>query len=976
MQGAKLSLLIAALFGGSCCPPEPAMSKTTPATPSTPTPGAGAEKPTEDARPAAAPPKEMALSEEKHLRNMRQLTFGGDNAEAYWAFGGDRLILQTNHKPYRCDQIEILPVRSGGGAPKLVSTGKGRTTCSYFLKGDKEIIYASTHESSPACPTPPDMSKGYVWGLFEYDIYRANADGTNVRNLTPNTPGYDAEATVCPKDGSIVFTSTRSGDLELWRMDADGKNLRQLTSSPGYDGGAFFSADCSKIVWRSSRPTGKDLDEYKALLAEKLVKPTKMDLYVANADGSDARQVTYLPGASFAPYFFPDGKRIIFASNYMNPRSGEFDLFAIDIDGSHLERITYAGGFDGFPVFSPDGKTLAFSSNRRDVVKATVAGKETEVYRMTGGPAGEHDTNVYVAEWVDAPAESAGASAPADAGETAAADRFAAAVRYLADDAREGRGVGSKGLEDALAYVQQQLASYGVEPGVPGWLQPFEVTTDVRRGAGTAVEIDGAPLPAEDYAPMAASKGGPGAGEVVAVGWGIVDKDAKLDDYQGKNVRGKVALVHRFTPPDQKLEARDASRLGDLRYKAFVAKGQGATALLVVDDGDPNAKEEAPLPKPAATESGAGIPIVVLTRKAAAALRAGVHRAKVQVALEPVRAKTANVVGVIRAGAPTRQAGAVVVGAHVDHLGHGGPSSLQPSSSDVHNGADDNASGVAALLEIARTLAARKAELQRDVYLVGFSAEEMGALGSNYFVKNLPQARAPKAARPAPVRVVAMLNLDMVGRMKMNELFVNGGSSAKEWKDLVAPVCAAWRVDCRINGSGYGPSDHMPFYIAGVPVLFMFTGSHREYHTPADDAARINAAGGARVAGITADAALVVANRAEPLTYVKLPPEAPMGGDLRRRGASLGTVPSYAEDPNQPKGMVISDVVPNGPAAKAGLRAGDRILQIGTHEIATVADLMFVLQKEQPGTTTTITFVRDGKTQTVTATFGVPSGRR
>jgi len=212
-----------------------------------------AASPAAPVRPAA---RDLATPQETHLRNVRQLTFGADNAEAYWAFGGDRLILQTNHAPYRCDQIEQLNIATG--RTQLVSTGKGRTTCAFFLKGDQEIIYASTHEASPDCPTPPDMSKGYYWGLFDYDIYRANADGSNLRRLT-HEKGYDAEATVCPKDGSIVFTSIRSGDLELWRMDADGKNVKQLTSSPGYDGGAFFSPDCSKIVWRSSRPIGKDL---------------------------------------------------------------------------------------------------------------------------------------------------------------------------------------------------------------------------------------------------------------------------------------------------------------------------------------------------------------------------------------------------------------------------------------------------------------------------------------------------------------------------------------------------------------------------------------------------------------------------------------------------------------------------------------------------------------------------------------------
>ncbi|MBA2544983.1 MAG: M20/M25/M40 family metallo-hydrolase [Deltaproteobacteria bacterium] len=966
----KRAILFAA--AASCCPPD-AVKVTTPTAPK-------------------EQPKELALPQEVHLKNVRQLTFGGDNAEAYWAFGGDRLILQSNRKPYECDQIEVLSTT--GGEPKLVSTGKGRTTCAYFLKGDKEIVYASTHEAGPKCPTPPDNSKGYMWGLFEYDIYKANADGTNLVNLTPKTPGYDGEATVCPVDGSIIFTSTRTGDLELFRMDADGKNVRQLTNLPGYDGGAFFSADCKKIVWRSSRPQGKDLEDYKALLAQNLVKPTKMDLYVANADGSDARQVTYLAGAAFAPFFYPDGKRIIFSSNWQNPRSGEFDLFAIDIDGANLEQITFTGGFDGFPVFSPDGKTLAFSSNRRDVVKKD--GKDT--YRITGAPAGERDTNVFLADWVE------GSRKPENpAPETSAAGRFTETVTYLADDAREGRGVGTKGLVDSIAYVQKQLEQVGVEAGLEGWRQEFEVTTEVKRGDPTAMMLDGAPLTVDDFAPMPISGNGTANGGIVAVGWGIADDATKIDDYKGKNVRGKIVLVHRFAPSNKKLEPRDIQRLGDLRYKAFVAKQRGAIGVIAIDDGDagappapkdppkpptpapdakapaPDAKApapkdpwaaggdtEAPLPKLSAAESQAGIPVVVVTRKAGAALRKGNHTAKLTVALEAVRAKTHNLVGVIKAGAATKLPGIVVVGAHLDHLGHGGPSALDPGTHAPHNGADDNASGIAGLIEVARVLAAKKSELQRDIYVVAFSAEEMGTLGSEHYVKH-PPSKEP---------IVAMLNMDMIGRMKMNQLFVNGGDSAKEWKELVEPACAAQKVSCTVAGSGYGPSDHMPFYIAGVPVLFMFTGSHREYHTAKDDVELINAAGGARVAAITAEVAHKVANRPGTLSYVKAAPEAPMTGDVRKRGASLGTVPGYGADPNAPKGMTISDVVPDGPAAKAGLKAGDRIIQLGTAEIASVADLMIVLEQAKPGTEVKVTFVRDNKIMQVTATYGMPRSRR
>ncbi|MFN0250692.1 MAG: M28 family peptidase [Kofleriaceae bacterium] len=931
MKGVPLLLLSLA----TCCPPKPAPKQIT--------------MPAEDVRPAQ---KDLALPQEAHFKNTRQLTFGADNAEAYWSFAGDRLIYQTNKKPYGCDQIEVLDTKSGSST--LVSTGKGRTTCAYFLKGDKEIVYGSTHEDSPVCPTPPDNTRGYMWGLFEYDIYKANADGTNLVNLTPNTKGYDAEATVCAKDGAILFTSDRSGDLELWRMDADGKNVKQLTDQPGYDGGAFFSADCSKIVWRSSRPTGKDLEEYKALLAKDLVKPTKMDLYVANADGTDARQVTYLPGAAFAPFFYPDGKRIIFSSNWQNPRSGEFDLFAINIDGTQLEQITFSPGFDGFPMFSPDGKTLAFSSNRRDVID----GK----YRMTGTPAGERDTNVFLVDWVDGPI--------VPVAEPTAGDRIRELIAFFAADAQDGRAVGTKGLEASLARVEKELGALGVEPGIDGgWRQPFDVTTSVARGAKTALVIDGKPIADGDFTPIAASGSGTVEGQIVPVGYGIKDDCCKKDnDYQGKNVKGKIALAFRFTPTQatdarSKLDATTQARLGDLRNKAFVAKNSGAKALIIVDAGDPS-QEEAKLPELAAAESESLIPIIVVTRKVGEALLKGNHKAKLTVALEPVRTKTSNVVGVIRAGAPQKLPGVLVIGAHVDHLGMGGPGALDPQVNDVHNGADDNASGTAALIEVARTLVAKKAELARDVYVVGFSAEEMGDLGSFYYAKN-PPTKDP---------IVAMLNMDMVGRMRMSQLHVNGGDSAKEWKSIVAPACQAAQISCTIGGSGYGPSDHMPFYVAGSPVLFFFTGNHLEYHTAKDDIERINSIGAAKVSQIVADVAAATTKQAS-LTYVKSPPEMLRGGDMRRRGASLGTVPSYGEDPNQPKGVLLTDVTPDGAAAAAGLKGGDLIIAIGTTEIGNVRDLMYVLQAAKPGQKTTITYVRDKKTFKVDATFSAPRGR-
>ena len=317
---------------------------------------------------------------EIHLAEVRQLTFGGENAEAYWSPTGDELILQSTRPPYECDQIFRLDL-SEPDNPVMVSTGAGRTTCAFFTADGERILYASTHETSPECPPTPDFSRGYVWPIYDsYQIYSAAADGSDLRQLTA-TEAYDAEATVCPVDGSIVFTSTRDGDLELYRMDADGGNVKRLTETPGYDGGAFFSRDCSRIVWRASRPTGEALEEYQALLAEGLIRPGELELWVANADGSEARQVTSLGGANFAPYFYPDGERIIFSSNHDNPDGREFNIWAINVDGTGLEQITYAEGFDGFPMFSPDGEWLAFASNRAQAKRG--------------------ETNVFVARWVE-----------------------------------------------------------------------------------------------------------------------------------------------------------------------------------------------------------------------------------------------------------------------------------------------------------------------------------------------------------------------------------------------------------------------------------------------------------------------------------------------------------------------------------------------------------------------------------------------
>jgi hypothetical protein len=884
-------------------------------------------------------------SSEPHLKNIKQLTFGGENAEAYWSFDGKQLIMQA-HQGEGCDQIYRF---EPGSAPVRVSNGKGTTTCSYFLPGNQEVIYASTHLGGDACPPKPDHSQGYVWALHDtYDIFRANADGSNIRQLT-NSPGYDAEGTVCKKDGSIVFTSVRDGDIELYRMNADGTDVRRLTHTPGYDGGAFFNDDCTKLVWRASRPKGAALDEFRALLAKHLVRPTKLELYVGNADGSDATQVTYLNAASFAPFFYPGSQRIIFSSNHGDPQGREFDLWAINTNGTGLERITTAAGFDGFPIFSPDGKQLAFSSNR-----AT--------------PAGQHDTNVFLATW-----SSDGTSVTEETG----ADRIQRDIAWLADPAREGRGLGTKGLTASGEYIEQRFAKLGLLPaGQQGtYRDNFEVAKHVVVGPESSLELAGKTVEATSFQPLAFSAQGKVSGELLLAGYGVVAKELKVDDYRGLNVKGKIVVVRRFVPETkpfaQPLEQR---RYGDLWYKAVTAHMAGAAGVIVVDApvAPPNDKkwkapDEAKFPELIRENYGdAGIPVVAVKRAAFEATLKDLeaHKkltASINVALTYEKQAAFNVIGRIAANVPAAEKlpGELVIGAHYDHLGYGGVHSLTPESNAPHLGADDNASGTAGILEIARALKS-SAKLKQDVLIMAFSAEESGILGSSHLVHEPPPGLDVKKFR-------AMLNLDMVGRLRDNQLTVLGAKTATEWQGLVTAACERARVECALSSDGYGPSDQTSFYAAGVPVLHFFSGSHTDYHKPSDSADRINAGGAAQIATLVADVAQAVTDLPGPLTYQQVAPEAPKG-DVRSFNASLGTIPDYA-GPGDGSGILLAGVRPGSAADKGGLKRGDTLIGLGKTELKSLHDFMFVLNGSKPGQTVTARVKREGKVLDLQVTF-------
>ena len=327
---------------------------------------------------------------EPHLTNVRRLTSGGENAEAYFSHDGKWLTYQSTRNGYPCDQQFVQ--RLDGSGLHRISPGRGKTTCGWFFPGDGRLFFASSHAYDSTCPPKPDPSKGYVWGLDRFDIYTVNRDGSDLRRLTKYGV-YTAEGVLSPDGKKIVFTSLKDGDLEIYTMNVDGTDVRRLTNAPGYDGGPWWSPDGKKIAYRAYHPTDStELADYQSLLKQRMVRPTKMELWVMNADGSDQHQITHLGGANFGPSWTPDGKRIIFSSNYKNPHSRNFDLYLINVDGSGMEQVTTDPEFDGFPMFSPDGTKLVWASNRHDVK--------------------EGETNLFIADWKPLPSRTEGGGGP------------------------------------------------------------------------------------------------------------------------------------------------------------------------------------------------------------------------------------------------------------------------------------------------------------------------------------------------------------------------------------------------------------------------------------------------------------------------------------------------------------------------------------------------------------------------------------
>ncbi len=829
--------------------------------------------------PPLPPPLPIAAvvrPDEIHLSDIVQLTFDGDNTEGRWSWASKQLLVETRGQG--CSRVVRVDTTASPPTSSPVKPGGSPA----FLANDDGVVYARP----PKCAKRTDNQKGRYLDP-DLDLYKAKADGTAEVPLT-QTPGYDAEANVCGKDGSIVFTSMRDGDLDLYRMDAEGQNVRRLTATVGYDGQAAFDADCSHIVWVASRPRGRELDEYKKQLDDKHLSPTTTDLWVANADGTDARQVTYLDSSVTSPAWYPTEPRIVFSSGYGSDNARDVDLWAIDLTGASLERITTAPGFDGAPAFSPDGKWLAFSS-----LRATLLGRK--------------DLNVFIAKWGGAHRRV----------EERPVDHLLGDSAWLADKSRQGRGFGSQGLQDAGAYLERSFKSFGLAP-IQGdeYRQEFEATTKV--SAQVELKLGGGLVDPAKLRVFGFSASLVAEGPLAYV--------ASDDDFAHIDVKGRIVVV------------KPSSRSG-VRHTAWLARDRGALGLLVVTDAplaDPHPDSNELIPAAMVASEGIG-PLVSM-------LQHGQHPpARLSVTMAPEADTAFNVVARYPSTAPPDQKlpGVVVLGAHYDGFGDASP------------GADANASGTAALLQVARSLGDRKPVLRRDVILVGFSGEELGASGADAFAKHPPGGIATRD-------IVAMINLDMVGRLRDNTVQVFGEDTATQWPDLVRGACSAARLDCQAATSGgFGAGDHNRFYEAGIPVVRMFSGANADYEKPTDTVDKLNATGMAQIARAAEELVGEVANQSTHLEYQKL--LTAIESDQPVFKVSLGTIPDKAGPPNGQKGMLLAGVRPGGAADKAGMKKGDILVRLGGHVIGGVEDVMFVLTDAKPGTTIPAVYVRDGK---------------
>lgn len=957
------------------------------------------------ALPGLAQESTETLSDQ-FLNRTRQLTFEGRRAgEGYFKPNGSALIFQSEREPDNpFYQIYILDLTNG--ETHRVSPGHGKTTCAFFRPGTSEVLFASTHLDPEAKAKQQEefefresgQSRRYSWDYDpEMDIFSANEDGTEITQLT-DAFGYDAEGAYSPDGSRIVFCSLRSiyekseltpdeektleinpshfGDIYI--MDADGSNVQRLTNVPGYDGGPFFSLSGDRIVWRRFNEKGD-----------------QADIYTMKTDGSDVQRLTSFNAMSWAPYYHPSEEYIIFASNKLG--YANFELFLVDAQGEKEPlRVTYTDGFDGLPVFAPNGAELVWTSNR------TSSGR-SQLFRASW----DHDA--ALAAISAAPERNASSDEDTrpfnlnNFQSEISEDDMRRDVEYLASDALEGRMTGSPGAQAAAEYIAQRLEQAGLEPaGTDGWLHSFEFTQgaemipDSTRFSSKHADQNATRFLDWEagirFQPLGFSANGTAEGTIVFGGYGLAlpdSVDGAQDPFAGADVEGKVVLLLRYSPEDVEPKRKaELNRYAGLYHKAKIAQERGAAAVIfVTGPNSPNAGELIPISSDASAGDMIAISVteelanqlLLPTGKTIGELQTGLDQenphaengfeipgvsVEIEVALKRLRKSGRNVVGWIPPANGDSAADSVILGGHYDHLGRGERGSLhrKDEQNEIHNGADDNASGVSILLELAEDLATKRAEdpdsFQRGVLFAFWSGEEIGLIGSARYVEN----------PPSPLEsMVAYLNFDMVGRLTDNKLSLQGVGSADNWRGLIERRNVLAGFDLSIQEDPYLPTDATSFYAREIPILSFFTGSHEDYHRPTDDPNTLNYEGMKRIAGFSKNILQdLVSNRMTP-EFVRVE-RSPSGG-MQGLRVYLGTIPDYAAEV---EGLRLNGVRAGGPADKAGLQGGDVVIEFAGITVKNIEDYMVAFNAVKIGEPAPIIVLRDNQRTELSI---VPEGR-
>ncbi len=911
----------------------------------------------------------------------KQITFVGPRSgEGYFSADGQKMVFQSErHAGNPFYQMYILDLKSG--ATDLISTGDGKTTCGWIHPDLKKVMWSSTHlDKNTKQKVKAEYEerakpvKGrYSWSFDnEFDIFESDLKGKNKKRLTKEK-GYDAEGSYSPDGKLIAFASNRSGfaekldaeaqkifdrdpsySMEIYIMNADGTNVKRLTTSPGYDGGPFFSSDGKKITWRRFNADG-----------------SKAEIYTMNTDGSEQKQITTLGSMSWAPFFHPSGDYVIFASSVLG--YANFELFIVDAEGKQKPaRVTFSDGFDGLASFSNDGKKMTWS------------------HRNEKG-----ESQIYLSDWNDAEARKILNLPPKSADQdlaksfgsnlssTVNQDDIKSIVKYLASEEMQGRATGSAEEKIYTEKISELFKTWDLKPAAgKDFIQTFDFISSVEAGSVNEVEFAGRLnkklVRSEGYQVLSYSKTGKFlAAPVVFVGYGIKvvasEKLAAMDSYKDADVKGKWVLMLDGLPDhpnkDMRLQLLTFSRP---QHKITVAKNLGAAGVVFISDaGLKKLKFEGSL-------SDSTLPVIKMSEKVFFELIKNSDKASEYQSLEKLKSQYLkselvtgfglnsqylsaeinlnfqkstgrNVVGFIPAKASTK---AIIIGAHGDHLGRGERTGSSLAKSDesgkIHYGADDNASGVSAVLELAHYFSNSKQPLKKPMYFAIWSGEEIGVLGSSAFVKSFEVQKKSKFNK----HFEASLNLDMVGRLQ-NSLQVQGVGSAKEWPGLSEEVGLITGQSLVLTTDPFLPTDAMTFYLSGIPSISFFTGAHAEYHSPRDTFSTLNYPGLEKIIDVVKTySEKLVSVSTQAVNYEKV--EGNSGSKMEGRSFRifLGTIPDYSQE--GVKGVRISGAAKNSPAEKAGLKQNDIITEFDRTKIENLYDYVYTLQAVKPGEVTKI----------------------